>query len=107
MRNLLRSTALAAVGVLAGARAANQADSRLMLRDDRPAHDEAESLLVGNGRAGRWCTAAFAPKSKRNSPHSHPTPSLPTADQSLAVGREHVLTFSTTAGQIYRITAAR
>ena len=52
MKNLLRSAVLAAVVVIAAARAANPADSRLLLWYDRPAQYWEEALPVGNGRIG-------------------------------------------------------
>ncbi len=52
MRNLLRSSVLAAVVVSAGARAAQPADARLLLWYDRPAQYWEEALPVGNGRIG-------------------------------------------------------
>jgi hypothetical protein len=52
MRNHLRFAVLAAVAVLAAAPAAQPADSRILPRDDRPAHFGEEALPVGNGRTG-------------------------------------------------------
>ncbi len=52
MRNVLRSTALATVVVLAAVRAANPPDARLTLWYDRPAQYWEEALPVGNGRIG-------------------------------------------------------
>ena len=83
MRTLLRSTVLAAVGILAGARAANPADSRLLLWYDRPAQYWEEALPVGNGRIGAMVHGRFRTELKTQlaalapypiGPHGQPKP---------------------------------
>jgi hypothetical protein len=83
MRTLLRSTVLAAVGILAGARAANPADSRLLFWYDRPAQYAEEALPVGNGRIGAMAHGRFRTELKTQlaalapypiGPHGRPKP---------------------------------
>ena len=107
MRTLLRSTVLAAVGILAGARAANPADSRLLLWYDRPAQYWEEALPVGNGRIGAMVHGRFRTELKTQLAALAPYPIGPHGDQSRAGGPVHVLTVTAPADQIYRIPAAR
>ena len=58
--HLLRSAGLAAVAVLADARAAQPGDSRLLLSYDRGAHEWEEALPVGNGRSGAMVQGGIA-----------------------------------------------